>query len=272
MAQYEYLTPAGYGDLFYQYGYTPPSTLANASTVTGLQLPVDNYDFIARHWAGWETIIDTPANGGLVQAYDSIHRNYASQPLEFGSFPQGQVILPEKLYPVNSLISFDLYKVLKATNSETAASQLVWSGVRRYPGSASDPAPSPFNFKRKRQYYPYNLTVQQAPVASAFYQIQITDFDFELERIELTPFSSPSKFAITLYDSNKVARSNVPIHCLRFCHSDPAQSNGELSFFPAPPILYKVNSAINFTIDSLIGAGGALTFRLNFVGSRRIPC
>lgn len=272
MAAYDYAVPQGYGDLFYQYGYTPPSTLANGASVDGLSVFVDNYDFIARHWAGWETIIDTPANNGSVQAYDALRRNYASLPMAFGSFKQGQVILPEKRYPVNSLISFNLKKVLKAANSGVAASQLVWSGVRRYPGAASDPAPSPFNFKRVRQYYPFNLTVRQAPVASAFYQIQITDNDFELERVELTPFSAPSKFAITLQDSNKIARSNVPIHALRFFHSDPSLSDGQLSFFPSPPILYKVNSAINFTIDSLIGAGGPLTFQLNFVGNRRVPC
>ena len=271
MAAYDYITPAGFGDIFYQYAYSA-SGLTNGNQYSDLQIVIDNYDFIARHWAGWETVIDTPANGGLVQAYNDIKQQYASAPLAFGSFPQGQVILPEKRYRVNSAIKFDLYKVLKATNSETAASQLVWTGVRRIPGSASDPAPSPYNFKRVRQYYPFSLTVQQAPVAPTLQTIPITDFDFELERVELTPFSAPSKFAITLQDNNKINRSNIPIHALRFFHSDPSKSAGQLSFWPAPPLLYKVNSSINFQIDSLIGAGGPLTFQLLFVGSRRIPC
>lgn len=271
MAQYDYITPAGSGDLYFQYAFDAGS-LVNGTTRTGLQVAINDYDFIARHWAGWETVIDTPTNGGLVQCYDYLKRNYSSQPMAFGSFPQGQVILPEKIYPANSLISFDLYKILKANNSGVNASQLVWSGVRRIPGSASDPAPSPFNFKRVRQYYPFSLTVQQAPTAAVTYTIPITDYDFELNRVELTPYSAPSKFAITLQDSNKINRSNVPIDCLRFFHSDPSKSAGQLSFFPSPPILYKVNSAINFQINSRIGAGGPLTFRLNFVGSRRIPC
>ena len=271
MASYDYITPAGYGDCWYQYAYDAGG-LADGTQYSDLQIPVLDYDFIARHWAGWETVIDTPANSGAIQAYNDIKQQYASAPLAFGSFPQGQVIVPEKTYRVNSAIKFDLYKTLRANNSGIYASQLVWTGVRRIPGSASDPAPSPFNFKRVRQHYPFSLTVQQAPVAPALYSIPITDFDFELERVELTPFSAPSKFAITLQDNNKINRSNVPIDCLRFCHSDPSKSNGQLSFWPAPPILYKVNSSINFQINSRIGAGGPLTFQMLFVGSRRIPC
>lgn len=271
MAAYDYIVPGGAGDQFYMYAYDAGS-LTDGSSYSGLQIPVDNYDFIARHWAGWETVIDTPANGGSVQAYDDIKRQYANLPLAFGSFPQGQVILPEKMYRVNSAIKFDLAKVLRANNSGVYASQLVWTGVRRIPGQSSDPAPSPVNFKLVRQYYPYTLVVQQSPVAEALYSIPITDYDFQLERVEMTPYSSPSKFAIRLFDNNKIARSNVPINCNRFFHLNPNGSGGQLNFWPSPPVLYRVNSSINFGITSRIGAGGSLTFQLLFVGSRRIPC
>lgn len=271
MGAYTYVTPGGVGDCFYQYAYNA-DTLTDGSSYTGLQITVDNYDFIARLWAGWDSVIDTPANGGSIQAYDDIKRQYANIPLAFGGFKQGQVILPEKTYRVNSAIKFDLATVLRANNSGIYASQLVWSGVRRIPGQSSDPAPSPVNFKLVRQYYPYTLVVQQAPVAEALYSIPITDFDFELERVELTTYSSPSKFAIRLFDNNKIARSNIPINCNRFFHLDPNGSGGQLNFQPSPPIVYRVNSSINFGITSLIGAGGSLTFQLLFVGSRRIPC
>lgn len=268
---YDYIVPAGYGDTFYQYAFNAGS-LTNGQSYTLRSIFVDNWDFICRHWAGWETVIDTPANGGLVKAYDELRRDWSSLPLAYGSFPQGEVKDPEKRYRVNSEIFFDLAKVLKANNGGTNASQLVFSGVRRIPGWASDPAPSNFTYKPVNFAYPYTLTVQQAPVAPAQYTIQITDYDFVLERIELTPFLAPSRFSMTLYDMNNVARSNVPIDCLRICHSDPAQSNGQLSFFPSPPLLYKVNSAIKFDIISRIGAGGPLTFQMQFVGNRRIPC
>lgn len=268
---YDYVEIPGAGDTFYQYGFNAGS-LTNGSSYPLQKIEVLNWDFICRHWAGWETVIDTPANGGSIKAYDEIMRDWSASPLAFGSFPQGQVVLPEKRYRVNSKIQFDLAKVLKAANSGTNASQLVFSGVRRIPGWASDPAPSNFTYKPVNFSYPYTLIVQQSPVAPAKYSIPITDYDFVLERVELTPYSYPSKFAITLFDMNNVARSNVHIDALRFCHSDPALSNGELSFFPAPPLLYKVNAAINFEIISRIGAGGPLTFQLQFVGNRRIPC
>jgi hypothetical protein len=272
MSAYSYTTPVGYGDIWYAYVYDAGSALTNGSSYSQLEIPVDNYDFIARHWAGWDSVIDTPANGGLIQAYDGINRAYANVPMALGGFKQGQVILPEKMYRVNSAIRFDLAQVLKAANAGTFASQLVWTGVRRIPGWGSDPAPSPFNFKLVRQYYPFTLVVQQAPVAAANYSIPITDYDFQLERVELTPYSNPSKFSITLQDNNKINRSNLPINCNRFFHLNPNGSGGEVNFKPAPPILYKVNSSINFSILSRIGAGGPLTFQLLFVGSRRIPC
>lgn len=268
---YDYIVPGNAGDIFYQYGYNTGG-LTNGSSYSRLKLDILNFDFICRHWAGWETVIDAPANSGSIQCYDDIGREWAASPMALGSFPQGQVVVPEKRYRVNSQIQFDLNKVLKAANSGTNASQLVWSGVRRMPGVNSDPAPSTFKFRRVNFAYPYTLTVQQAPVAPVMNTIQITNYDFELERVELTPYSSPSKFAIQLFDSNKQARSNVHIDSLRFCHSNPALSNGELSFFPAPPILYRNNSAITFETTSRIGAGGALTFQLLFVGTRRIPC
>lgn len=272
MAAYQYATPDGYGDIFYQYVFDSGSALTNGQSYSQLEIPILDYDFISRLWSGWDSVIDTFANGGLIQAYDGIQRSYSNVPMALSAFKTGQILVPEKLYRVNSAIRFDLMKVLKAANSGTLASQLVWTGVRRIPGVASDPAPSPYNFKRVRQYYPFTLVVQQAPVAPTMQTIPITDYDFELERIELTPYSSPSKFSVMLYDNNKIGRSNLPVLCNRFFHLDPATSGGELNFQPSPPILYKVNSSINFAITSRIGAGGPLTFQLNFVGSRRIPC
>jgi hypothetical protein len=247
-------------------------SLTNGSSYQRLFIPVDNYDFILRHWAGWDSVIDTPANSGSIQAYDDIQRNFAALPMALGGFKSGQVLLPEKRYRVNAKIQFDLNKVLLANNGGTAASQLVFSGVRRIPGQAGDPAPSAVNFKRVKFFYPYTLTVQQAPVAPVMNSIPVLDYEFELERIELTPYLYPSRFAMTLFDSNKIGRSNVHIDALRICHSDPSLSGGELSFFPSPPLLYRVNSSINFETISRIGAGGALTFQMLFVGSRRMPC
>ena len=277
MPVYDYRVPNGFGDCFYQYAYNADS-LTNGNSYSKLKIDVRNYDFICRHWAGWETVVDTPANGGSVQAYDGIQRTWAAIPMQFGSFPQGQVVLPEKRYAVNSQIQFDLNTVLKDASGGQTASQLVFTGVRRIPGAASDPQPSDFPaFKRVPFFYgnkdvsPFALTVQQAPVAPVRYRVEVKDYDFELERIELTPYTAVSPFSIVLYDTNMIQRSNLPINANRFFHFNPAASSGELNFWPSPPLLYKTNSAITFDIYSLVPAG-PITYQLQFVGMRRIPC
>ena len=100
MSVYDYFTPPGYGDVYYAYAYNAGG-LTNGSSYSLLKIDVDNWDFICRHWAGWDTVIDTPANGGSVKAYDEIQRDWSASPLAYGSFPQGQVVIPEKRYRVN---------------------------------------------------------------------------------------------------------------------------------------------------------------------------
>lgn len=267
---YDYLVPRGYGDTFFQYAFNADA-LTNGQNYQRLAINIDNYDFIARHWAGWETVVDPTT--GQVQAYDDIVREYAAKPMTLGNFPQGAVLAPEKRYRVNSRIQFDLTNVLKKATASTTAAQLVWSGARRIPGIAGDPAPAPGNYKHEAWAYPYSLTVQATPVAPFSVEIPITDLDFELMRVEMSPYSSPSKFSITLIDSVGYFRSNIPINANRFFHFNPALSHGELNFWPCPPILYKVNSSIKFQITSLINAGaGPSTFNLLFTGCRRVPC
>lgn len=264
----DYATLPGYGDTFFQYGYNA-NALTNGQSYQRQFINIANYDFICRHWAGWETVIDPTT--GTIQAYDDINRDWAALPMNLGAFTQGQVVLPEKRYRVNSRIQFDLVNVLKAATGGNTASQLVFTGVRRIPGISDDPAPSDYTYYRKSFAYPYSLTVQQTPTADQLITIPINDFDFELERVELAPYTAVSPFSITLFDTNNFARSNVAINANRFFHFDPALSNGELNFWPCPPVLYKVNSSLRFNITSLLAAG-PVTYRLLFVGSRRIPC
>lgn len=267
---YDYLVPGNNGDTFYQYVYNADD-LTNGTSYSRREIDIRNFDFICRHWAGWETVIDTPANSGSIQCYDDIGREWAASPMALGGFANGQAVVPEKRYRVNGRIQFDLNKVAKLASGGQTAAQLVFTGVRRMPGVASDPQPSIFKFKRVDFHYQYALTVQQAQVAPKQHTIPITNYDFELERVELTPYTAVSPFSITLYDTNKVARSNLPINANRFFHLDPSLSNGELNFWPSPPLLYQCNSAINFEIASLLPAG-PVTYQLLFVGSRRIPC
>lgn len=89
-----------------------------------------------------------------------------------------------------------------------------------------------------------------------------------------SPYRSP--FKITLYDSDKYQRSNIPLLAEFLCQSYQASpsSNAAYNFFPAPPILYKNDSVIQFDIYSLIPTpdGLPVTVTLTFKGVRRIPC
>lgn len=250
--------------------------LTNGSSYMRQSIPIYDWDFIVRNWAGMETVINTATAGGI-QLYDAIQRQWFSQYVNLASFAQGQCVLPEKRYQVNSKILFDLLDVAKLTvGGSTYASQLVFSGVRRVPGQSGDPAPSNYKYRLERFCYPYTLSVNAYATGAVIpqQQIPIADRDFELWRVEMTTYATPSPFSITLYDSNRIQRSNIPINANRFFHFDPALSSGENNFWPCPPILYKVDSVIRFDIASLLLAPTVLpqTYQLLFHGARRIPC
>jgi hypothetical protein len=274
---YDYLTPPGSGDAFFQYAFNADA-LTNGNSYPGgvNNIPVNDFDFIIRNWAGMETVINTASTGGI-NIYDNLQRQYFSKQVQLASFAQGMSVVPEKRYPVGSLITFDLFNVAKLlVGGSTFASQLVFSGVRRIPGQNSDPGPSSYPYRLQRFAYPYKLTVNAYAGGAAISQqrIQIPDCDFELWRVEMTPYSTPSPFSITLYDNLQIQRSNIPINANRFFHFDPALSSGENNFWPCPPLLYKVNSWIQFDIVSLLVAPTALpqTFNLLFHGAKRLPC
>jgi hypothetical protein len=274
---YDYITPPGNGDQFFQYAFNADALTDGSSypgQVNGIN--IYDYDFICRNWAGMETVINTATAGGI-QIYDNLKRQWFSTYINLASFAQGQCVLPEKRYPVNSRIGFDLLDVARlAVGGSTFASQLVFTGARRIPGQSSDPAPSSYKYKLKRFCYPYTLTVNAYAGGAVIPQqtIAIDDYDFELWRVEMTTYHSPSPFSIWLYDTNRIQRSNIPINANRFFHFDPALSSGENNFWPCPPLVYKVASVIRFDIASLLLAPTVLpqTYQLLFHGARRIPC
>jgi hypothetical protein len=285
MSLYDYTTPAGYGDTFFQYVYAADA-LANGSTVLQLAAAlIDDGDFILRHWAGLDTVVNNTT--GTVQFYDSNIRNFFSSPALLGSFASGKSVLPEKYYPQRSAIRADLANVNKAVAGTDGGltvyrSQLIFSGVRRRANVQSDPGPSLYKYYEKEFAYPFKLSINSYASTGGVlnpavqYTIPVNDFDFELRRVELQlqTAQQPSQFLITLYDNAWTAVQSAPVLANHFCHLDPSQSSGELSFFPSPPLVYRINSVIRFDIWSLLFSPTVLpqTFNMNFVGVRRIPC
>jgi hypothetical protein len=88
----------------------------------------------------------------------------------------------------------------------------------------------------------------------------------------IDPAIWPSPFAITLYDGNKLARSNFPV-LAEYLIDDTVTYTGR-NFFPSPPIKYRVNSVIQFDLFSLLPTTfpGPLIVSLLFDGVWRIPC
>lgn len=288
MAAYDYRTPPGFGDTFYQYVFDAQSqspVLTNGVNYSRLGIQVVDGDFILRHWAGLDTIADR------LQIYDWLGRGISDEPMFLGAAANNvfahMVVAPEIKFPVNGNIRFDLINVTQAVAGTDGAltvyrSQLVFSGARRRLGVIGDPVPSAYPFYEKPYYIPYQLSITQYASASGLLnapqviQIAVEDFDFELRRIELRLQSSQqaSPFKMTLYNSDKVAMSNAPILSNMLLHLDPRQSSGEMSFWPCPPILYRANSTIRFDVHSLLFSPTVLpqTYSLLFHGVRRIPC
>jgi hypothetical protein len=290
---YDYTVPPRYGDTFFQYVYAADALTNGSGYFQQVAAAIDDGDFILRSIAGFETVIN-PTLGSL-QFYDPNLRNFFASPAFLGGWASSKAVMPEKYYPARSAIKMDIADVAKAVAGVDGGltvyrSQLIFSGVRRRANYRSDPGPSTYKYYEKEYSIPFTEQGATTPglvinnyastggVLNPYVQriLPIQDFDFELRRIELqlqTP-QQPSQFLMTLYDNNWIATSSAPVLSNHLCHLDPTQSSGETSFFPCPPVLYKVNSVIRFDIWSLLFSPTVLpqTFNLTFVGVRRIPC
>jgi len=285
---YDYQTPPGYGDTFFQYVFDAQGqSLTNGTTSIGqLGIPVLDGSFISRYWAGLNTLAST------IQIYDWLRRQFFSQMAQLGAgspalFYGNRVICPEVEWPDSGNIRFDLGNITQTsqgtdTGVAILASQLVFSGVRRRANMISDPAPSGYKYYEKDYSIPFTLAINNYASTGGVINppvqmiIPVQDFDFELRRVELA-LQSPqqtSQFKIQMYNSDWRQLSNLPVLSNLFCHTDPELNSGELSFWPAPPVLYKVNSVIRFDIYSLLVSPTELpqTFQMTFRGVRRIPC
>lgn len=297
---YDYKTPAGFGDTFFQYVYDLQNAgLTDGQTYLQLGVAVNDGQFVLRKWGGLGGV----AQG--LQIYDWLGRRFAADFMNIGLAGQGlgrgqMGITPEVVYPDNGNIRFDLSSVIRSLigtigGIDTYSSQLVFSGVRRRRDVISDPVPSEYRYKEVDFEFPYSLTITNpaatagAPAPLQRIQIPVTDYDFELRRCILGinnggfNFSGNSPFKITLYDTNRVQVSNIPVLSNELFYLNPVvvagngsmpnMSAGQLSFNPAPPMLYRVNSVIQFDVYSLLTAAQVpQTFQLTFKGIRRIPC
>lgn len=292
---YHYKTPIGYEDTFFQYVYDPQTLITVPQTGTtqmNVGVKVSDGDFYFRFWSGINTIADQ------LQIYDILKRQYASAPMLLGKASNagyGQmVVLPEVLYPYNADIRFDLYNYNPTIVGmdgalKIYASQMVFSGVRRKPAAILRSEPTN-RYKEVRFSYTHTLTINRyASTGGVLNQpqrimIPITQYDFELRRIELALQSQgqTSQFKMLLYNQDKRQVASQPVLSNLLCHlnpvvqtgGEPYSSAGELGFWPCPPMPYRVDSVLQFDVHSLLVSPTVLpqTFQLLFDGVRKIPC
>lgn len=289
-------TPPGFGDQSYIYTFQPSANgEVTGSSYSLIPIQIQDAAFVLRSWSGADSVLlsGAPRSGnGSIQIYDRLNRGFFQIPTIIpGNFPQGQSVTPERIYPANAALRFDLTTLNLATSSSGGNTvpndQLAFYGVRRFVGAKSDPEPSLYPFYEKDYTIPFSqaLTLNGAttgPVLQAQYIIPIQDYDFELRRIEggkslngttFTQLSATApEFAITIYDSHWIARSNAPVFSNRIIHFPLSRSNPQ-NTWPAPGILYPVNSVLRIDLYSLIPLTATLpTIYLAFKGVRRIPC
>jgi hypothetical protein len=200
---YDYETPDGYGDSFYVYVYNPAeSGLVSGESYSYVPIQIQDGAFILRAWSGADSVLahtGVLATWGTIQLYDPHSRLFWDLPTSvFSNCATGAAVLPEKSYPDNSALRFDLANTELALDATAVVpvSQLAFYGVRRIQGGASDPAQSQYRYKEIDFSIPFTFPLQgngtaAGPGPLTQYTVQIQDYDFELRRIEYGIFTYP---------------------------------------------------------------------------------
>lgn len=311
MESYQYMTPPGFGDTFYAYTFNG-NALGNGNSPSSLRTQITNGDFILRAWAGLETVADKiQLYDHIYNAFGSLPVAWGKSAKFFNvnkPMSNGIPVLPEKWYPDFGKIVFDLVNTSPySTGTDNAAnnvyqSQLAFYGVRRRKGVQSDPQGSDYAFTERPRSYQATLTlnsyqqVSNVATAPVLLQTLITDYDFELRRIFVSRKDSagantgkwrsaagwPSTFSANIYSGNQERIFSNPLYSALFVASTPLPVGGAfnspipLNSFPAPGIMFRVNSNINMEIfsglcQSVTADTVPVNLAINFDGVERIP-
>lgn len=270
-----YKTPQGYLDFPYFYVFDA-TQLVNGQTYLNLPIQIQgDADFVCRRVTGIRTVL--PANG-LYQIYSGGGGQWFQAPCYASS--ASRTALPERIYPYDSAITFDLYNVLRATGPAsllTPAAYLAFQGVKRFRVPVSPGIPSgitPYRYREAKYTYQATIAVPPAGGAPSVFTVELHNRDFELERISITNTATgvalaTIDFLIMLQDSNGHNFSNIPLNP-DFLNNAFARWPVVKSVFPVPPVVYPAGGAIRFEITSLLFPAGA-QYDFSFDGIERVP-
>ncbi len=291
-----YVTPPGKYDVPFVYVYDATS-LTDGLNYQDIQIPMQgDSDFILRHIAGVDTVIDTAANGGRFN-YKNASLSYANgNPTTGICFPKNWPVLPEKIYKFNESIWIDLYKVLRNTTTCGGTpifnSFIAFFGVKRFDvGPGYVPKRTPYKYKEKPQRYEYLLTIDwnHYAVGTALQQPHrftqhMDNYDFELLRISIcepgqTGTLLTNDFSMTLLDQSLHQTSSLPLNQGFFNAGKPTPATQPpyQGCFPVPSMVYPAGSAITFDVTSQlcnapVPPAPQAIYDISFEGIWRIPC
>ena len=272
-----YKVPPGYLDFPFVYVYDGRA-LTDGNTYYDIALPMQgDSDFILRRITGIQTLVSTTgqfrfrgANGAYAM----------SNPVLAGA--NSRTVLPERVYPYNTAIRFDLLSVARqsvACSGDTIFTAfLAFQGVKRFIATPGVPTgKSAYQYREYKWGFPIDLTLAVFNGADPVrFIVPINDYDFELQRIAITyadgtAVTSPD-FGVTLFDPNRHAFSNLPLN-VDFINNAFVRFASQKSVFPVPSILYPTGSQIVFDVSSyLCETGGDQDYQILFDGLQRLPC
>jgi len=261
-------TPEGFTDIPFIYVFDGRS-LTPGADVNNLIVSIQEDDFVLRSIAGMSTIADK------WKYYDQAQMRVIS---EFFATSNRWTVVPERMYQGNSQIKFDLQTVNLAANAD--GNDIAFAGfvgAKRVPNGKYAWVGYESDYPHWERQFTYRIPITLdffVGDASRQFSMEITDGDFELQTISIVRSDTPGDliadpFRITMFDpSGYNALSDKPCspRWLNWI-----QGNNWSSAFPAPTLVYPINSLIKFEIDSLLNAG-TQTFDITVTGVERMPC
>lgn len=306
-----YQTPPGFLDQPFAYVFDGSQLADGAGEIQNNIININaDSDFILRHIAGVPTCVNTPQSGGRFN-FRNASGSYANgNPSSGIAFPPNWPVVPEKLYPHNSQLAFDLYQTLRASNAcggtPIYTAQIAFFGVRRVHASgAFRNWTSPYNFRERKYTYSYSLTINWAylnasgvPQGPMPQTLQLDSYDFELQRIAVTNAQTTgatqsgqpgglatNDFRIGLYDAQNHLTSGAGVRNtgaadvnLNILSINAARPNATTwpayqGCWPTPTLVYPAGGQIRFDITSLLCSTQLnQTYNILFDGIWRIPC
>jgi hypothetical protein len=291
-----YQTPPGYEDKHYIYAFDAVQAgLVAGNDYLNLRVPTfADSDFILRKIDGLSTVIGGAVLAGRFSVYDKDRMLFSSDPMFWantanpGPFP----VLPEKMYPRQTEIGFDLYTYgpglyFGDDGGNTPASQLLFYGVKRTPASKQ-------NLFLPYRLSPYTYTMQVLfnwglttgppltglDLAPRQFYVEVRNYDFELwgmHAVAITPGRVGAQAKVQLYDANDSARYNQSVF---FNLVDYRQiMPGTTTVIPGgsaivPPLVYPVKSQLRIDLQSYYWTTDInfpYLVEFNFFGAERIP-